>query len=62
MAQSFMLLRSIGATNPFHNLSIDTWATWHWFRTGLTIGALIFASWSLLLPTERDDSIAERLC
>jgi hypothetical protein len=37
--------------------AIDTWATWHWLRTGLTIGALIFTSWGLLLPTNRDDSI-----
>jgi hypothetical protein len=28
--------------------AIDTWATWHWVRTGLTIAALTFASWGLL--------------
>ena len=37
--------------------AIDTWATWHWLRTGLSIGALVFASWGLLLSKERDDSI-----
>jgi hypothetical protein len=37
--------------------AIDTWATWHWLRTGLTIGALIFASWGLLLPQDGGDSI-----
>jgi hypothetical protein len=37
--------------------TIDTWATWHCLRTGLTIGSLIFASWGLLLPKDRDDSI-----
>jgi hypothetical protein len=37
--------------------AIDTWATWHCLRTGLTIGSLIFASWGLLLPKDRDDSI-----
>lgn len=48
-----------GANAEFLNRSIDlsqigdaihTWATWHWLRTGLTIGALVFASWGLLLP------------
>jgi hypothetical protein len=28
--------------------AIDTWANWHWLRTGLTIAALTFASWGLL--------------
>lgn len=28
--------------------AIDTWATWHWVRTGLAISALIFASFGLL--------------
>jgi Domain of unknown function (DUF1772) len=37
--------------------AIDTWATWHWVRTSLTIGALIYASWGLLLPKEQGDSI-----
>jgi Domain of unknown function (DUF1772) len=47
----------VGANAEFLNRSIelqqiskaiDTWATWHWVRTGLTIAALIFASWGLL--------------
>jgi hypothetical protein len=37
--------------------AIDTWATWHWLRTGLAIGALVFASWGLLLPKDGGDSI-----
>lgn len=46
-----------GANAEFLNRSIDvsqikaaihTWATWHWARTGLSIAALIFASWGLL--------------
>jgi Domain of unknown function (DUF1772) len=46
-----------GANAEFLNRSIEvsqieaaihTWATWHWLRTGLTIGALVFASWGLL--------------
>ncbi len=28
--------------------AIDTWATWHWVRTGLALWALIFASFGLL--------------
>jgi Domain of unknown function (DUF1772) len=36
--------------------AIDTWATWHWLRTGLTIGALVFASWGLLLPLANIES------
>jgi Domain of unknown function (DUF1772) len=35
---------------------IDTWATWHWLRTGLTIAALTFASWGLLLPLANIES------
>jgi ABC-type multidrug transport system permease subunit len=35
--------------------AIHTWATWHWLRTGLSIAALIFASWGLLVPKDRDD-------
>lgn len=27
--------------------AIDTWATWHWVRTGLAFAALIFASFAL---------------
>ena len=30
---------------------------WHWLRTGLAIGALVFASWGLLLPKDGGDSI-----
>ena len=37
--------------------AIDTWTTWHWLRTGLAIGALVFASWGLLLPKNGGDSI-----
>lgn len=56
-----------GANAKFLNRSIDlpqigdaihTWATWHWVRTGLAISALICASWGLLLPQDRGDSIA----
>jgi Domain of unknown function (DUF1772) len=36
--------------------AIDTWATWHWLRTGLTIAALTFASWGLLLPLANIES------
>jgi hypothetical protein len=36
--------------------AIHTWETWHWVRTGLTIGALVFASWGLLLPLANIDS------
>jgi Domain of unknown function (DUF1772) len=59
-----------GANAEFLNRSIDlsqienaihTWATWHWLRTGLTIGALVFASWGLLLPKDRDDEIDRNL-
>jgi hypothetical protein len=34
--------------------AIQTWATWHWLRTGLAIAAASFASWGLLtdLKTE----------
>ncbi len=34
--------------------AIQTWATWHWLRTGLAIVAVSFASWGLLtgLKTE----------
>jgi Domain of unknown function (DUF1772) len=55
-----------GANAEFLNRSIEvsqienaiqTWATWHWLRTGLTIAALLFSSWGLLLPKDRDDSI-----
>jgi hypothetical protein len=28
--------------------AIQTWATWHWLRTGLAIAAVSFASWGLL--------------
>jgi hypothetical protein len=28
--------------------AIQTWATWHWLRTGLAIAAASFASWGLL--------------
>jgi Domain of unknown function (DUF1772) len=35
---------------------IDTWATWHWLRTALSIAALTFASWGLLLPLTNIDS------
>jgi hypothetical protein len=28
--------------------AIQTWATWHWLRTGLAIAATSFASWGLL--------------
>jgi Domain of unknown function (DUF1772) len=54
-----------GANAEFLNRSIDlsqiegaihTWATWHWLRTGLTIAAMIFASWGLLLPLANIDS------
>lgn len=48
-----------GANAEFLNRAIDlsqienaiqTWAIWHWLRTGLSIAAMIFASWGLLLP------------
>jgi hypothetical protein len=48
-----------GANAEFLNRSIELaqiedaiqiWATWHWIRTGLSIAALIFASWGLLAP------------
>lgn len=34
--------------------AIQTWATWHWIRTGLAIAAVSFASWGLFpgLKTE----------
>jgi hypothetical protein len=41
--------------------AIDTWSIWHWLRTGLTIGALVFASWGLLLPTDRSGEIDRHL-
>jgi hypothetical protein len=28
--------------------AIETWATWHWLRTGLAIAAVSFASWGFL--------------
>jgi hypothetical protein len=28
--------------------AIQTWATWHWLRTGLAIAAVSSASWGLL--------------
>jgi Domain of unknown function (DUF1772) len=31
--------------------AIQTWATWHWARTGLAIAALMFASWGLFQQT-----------
>jgi Domain of unknown function (DUF1772) len=33
---------------PQISSAIDTWATWHWVRTGLAILALTFASFGLL--------------
>jgi hypothetical protein len=54
-----------GANAEFLNRSInlsrigtalDTWATWHWLRTALSIAALTFASWGLLLPLTNIDS------
>jgi hypothetical protein len=32
---------------PQIGTAISTWAAWHWFRTGLAIAALTFASWGL---------------
>jgi hypothetical protein len=46
---------------PLVGDAIHTWATWHWVRTGLEIAALIFASWGLLVPQDRDDSIDRNL-
>lgn len=41
---------------PLVSDAIHTWATWHWVRTALAIGALVFASWGLLLPLAKIDS------
>ncbi len=54
-ANAEFLNRSINL--PQIGNAIQTWATWHWLRTGLTIGSLVFASWGLLLPQEWDDEI-----
>jgi hypothetical protein len=35
--------------------AIETWATWHWARTGLAIGALIFSSFGLLQPASNQE-------
>jgi Domain of unknown function (DUF1772) len=59
-----------GANAEFLNRSIDlsqignaiqTWATWHWVRTGLSIAALIFSSWGLLMPLDRSGEIDRNL-
>jgi hypothetical protein len=34
--------------------AIDTWATWHWIRTGLAIAALIFASFGLFQSSTQE--------
>jgi hypothetical protein len=45
-ANAEFLTRSIDLSQI--EVAIHTWATWHWVRTGLSIAALIFASWGLL--------------
>jgi Domain of unknown function (DUF1772) len=39
--------------------AIRTWATWHWFRTGLAISALVFASWGLLQQNTQQTSLTK---
>jgi hypothetical protein len=34
--------------------AIQTWATWHWLRTGLAIAAVSFASWGLFPGLKTD--------
>jgi hypothetical protein len=43
---------------PQIGTALNTWAAWHWARTGLAIAALTFASWGLLvLPKNQEDRI-----
>jgi hypothetical protein len=47
---------------PQIETAINTWATWHWVRTGLAIAALTFASWGLLVsPKNQEDRIVSDL-
>jgi hypothetical protein len=47
---------------PQIGIAINTWATWHWVRTGLAIAALTFASWGLLVsPENQEDRIVSDL-
>jgi hypothetical protein len=47
---------------PQIGAAINTWAAWHWARTGLAIAALTFASWGLLMsPKNQEDEIVSDL-
>jgi hypothetical protein len=47
---------------PQIGTAINTWATWHWVRTGLAIAALTFASWGLLVsPKNQENRIVSDL-
>jgi hypothetical protein len=47
---------------PQIGTAINTWATWHWARTGLAIAALTFASWGLLVsPKNQENRIVSDL-
>jgi Domain of unknown function (DUF1772) len=41
---------------PQISAAINTWATWHWVRTGLAIAALTFASWGLLATPKNQEN------
>jgi hypothetical protein len=40
---------------PQIGTAINTWAAWHWARTGLAIAALTFASWGLLASLKNQE-------
>jgi hypothetical protein len=41
---------------PKISTALNTWATWHWLRTGLSVSALIFAGFGLLQHSSNQTS------